>query len=188
MPKAGSQYRMEIVTMDSGTSVSAWTEDDIFTILEANVPWANRPATFRYGWGKTFATYHVTFEPNGDTGYENGLFSVDVFPTGKKCRIILQADTATVGSYTVITSSYRENTGWEKVTLADSVYNAVRINEYYGKVTTMGTTVYTSTIRRMSWWFVPSLGFCGKVTKDEVTLSGSSRTHYTRSQTLAEIL
>jgi hypothetical protein len=171
MPKAGSQYRMEIVTTDSGSSVNANIDNDIFIIVADNVPFAGRNA-YRYGWSNTFRQYYVTFEANGDTGYEiDG--GIDIYPTGTKGRTPLPTQ-----------EGYRENLGWEKITLAGVRYDAIRVTQHSVEGSSSGVK---RTINQ-TWWFIPSLGFPGKVVRNVVTDSYGSRSTYTRSQTLVEII
>jgi hypothetical protein len=189
MPLEGSQYRMDIVTTDSATTVETTTDKDIYKILESNVSWMGRDSVFLYGWGATFATYHVTFEPDGNTGYESGN-EIDIYPTGQKGRITQPTKTEDQGSNALVTTSYKENQGREKITLAGKTWNAIRI---FGKTVTVsasktdGSVLYSQTTAQ-TWWFVPELGFCAKTVRDLVMESGGNRSLNRRSQTLSEIL
>jgi hypothetical protein len=191
MPHAGAKFLMAIETTDSAWSVDRQSDADIFTVLEANVPWAGRNKTFRYGWGKTAATYHVTFEPNGDTGYESGFETVDIYPTGKVGRTSSPTEVNDSGPLHSKATGYRENLGREKITLGGVQYNAIKVIQHRVEVFTPAgsTQVASTTTTDMTWWFVTELGIAGKVTKDEVTVNEEGiRTHYTRSQTLSQIL
>lgn len=191
MPHTGAKFLMAIETVDSGWAVDRQTEADIFTVLEANVPWAGRASTFLYGWGKTAATYHVTFEPNGDTGYEIGFESVDIYPTGKIGRKNYPAEVRDSGPMHSVANTYRENLGREKITLGGITYDAIKVIQHRVEALTPAgsTRVAATTTTDMTWWFVTELGIAGKVTKDEVTVNDAGeKMHYTRSQTLSQIM
>jgi hypothetical protein len=191
MPKAGAQFKMAIVTTDSGWNVDTFNEIDIFKILQVNIPWAGRDSTYLYGWSNTSGQYHVTFEPNGDTGYENGFERVHLFPTGAVGRTTYQTQTETKGSMQSVKTGYIENVGREKLTLAGVEYNAIKIVERWVEVLTPqgSSEVAATNTTDQIWWFVPSLGFNAKTTRDIVTeTSAGERTHYSRSQTLSQIL
>jgi hypothetical protein len=190
MPAQGSQYRMGIVTTDSGAFVNTDTEEDIFYVLDANVPWAGRDSTFRYGWGKTMATYHVTFEPNGDTGYEIGTSTPDIYPTGAKGRTTYPTETDTYSGLQKVTTRYRENVGREKITLAGVTYNSIKVVEQKSEVTVAEgtTTIVSKTTTNQTWWFVTELGIAGKVVKTVLNENGPTKSTYFRSQTLTQIV
>jgi hypothetical protein len=190
MPVEGSQYRMGIVTTDSGFSVNTSTDEDIFYVIESNKSWAGRDSSFLYGWGKTSATYHVTFEPNGDTGYEIAWNTPDIYPTGSKRRVTYPTETENDGTYQTVTTRYRENVGREKITLAGVTYNSIKVVEHKSKVTVMAgaTTPISKTTTDQTWWYVTELGIAGKVTRTIVSEVGASRSTNFRSQTLTEIV
>ena len=191
MPTAGSQYRMAIVTTDSGRTVDTQHEDDILRIISTIIPWLGRDSTYLYGWSNTSRQYHVTFEPNGDTGYETGSGGIYIFPTGTVGRVTIPMETDSTGSMHTVTNAYKENLGREKIVLAGVEYNAIKIVEQRVEVQTpAGSSEISSTTTTVQvWWFVPTLGFNAKTVKDVTTeMSSGERTHYSRSQTLTQII
>jgi hypothetical protein len=184
MPSAGSKFRID--TKDSGSSIATNTDIDIFTIIQSNQSWMGRDSVFLYGWSKTFRQYHVTFEPNGDTGIETDS-GIDIYPTGAKGRKIFPTLTGTDGSH--IKTVYRENMGWEKITLADVMYDAIRIGGHSVEVEIASdSTVANKKTMDQTWWFIPALGFAGKTERNIVTEKAGSNTSTFRSLTLGEIL
>lgn len=192
MPRSGSQYLMEIETTDSINSVSANRSSDVFKIIQSNISWMGRDSAFLYGWGTTARQYHVTFESNGDTGYEtNGPEVIEIYPTGKIGRVNLPTKTENMGGgLTSVTTSYKENVGREKMTFDGKEYNTVKITSKTVKILAEAgqpTPLSTETTYQ-TWWYAPSLGFCAKVVRDLYIESDGVTTLNRRSQTLSKVL
>jgi hypothetical protein len=190
MPTAGSQFVMAIETTDSSAERNyTYQETDVFRIIEANVPWMGRDSTFRYGWSASSATYHVTFEPNGNTGYEaNG--GIEIYPTGTKVRQGEPTTNTDFGDFIVSDSNYKDNHGAVKIALAGVTYDAIKI---FGKTATVSIDktsgqVLSHLTTQQTWWFVPSLGFCAKTVREIISENGGLRTINRRSQTLSQII
>jgi hypothetical protein len=192
MPKAGARYKMAIATTDSNSVSNVTnTDEDIFIIHEVNVPWLGRDSTFLYGWSNSSATYHVTFEPNGNTGYEvNTAEGIDIYPTGVKTRMILPSDTLDYGELVYTKTGYRENQGKEKITLGGVTYDAIKVFGRTAEVTMQKSTnsLWQSTTTNQTWWFVPSFGFSAKTVREIIHVQDGAITLNRRSQTLAQVI
>jgi hypothetical protein len=196
LPAEGSSYRFHITTVDSSWSgntlvgADKFSENDIFSIIASNVPFGTREHTFRYGWSNTFAQYHVTFEPNGDTGYGTAPETLEIFPTGALGRRTIPTSEATMGFERSVTTGYYENFGFEKLTLAGKTYDAVKVLKHL--VTVVTPTNSTDVLRTVTSdqmiHFAPSLGFVVKSVKQTNDVTSSMRATQTRSQEMAEIL
>jgi hypothetical protein len=192
MPKAGAQFKMAIVTTDSSSSNNVTDNDqDILIIHEVNVPWKGRDSTFLYGWSNTSARYHVTFEPNGNTGYEvNTADGIEIYPTGTMTRQTDPADTMDYGDLVYTKTSYKENQGKTTISLGGVTYNAIKIFGQVAEVTTQKSTntILQSTTTNQTWWFVPSLGFNAMTVRDIIHEEDGERMLNRRTQTLIEVL
>jgi hypothetical protein len=192
MPKAGAQFKMAIATTDSNSSGSVTNDDvDIFIIHAVNVPWLGRDSTYRYGWSNTGATYHVSFEPNGNTGYEvNTAEGIEIYPTGTKTRMTVPTDTEDYGELVYTKTNYKEYQGKEKITLGGVTYDAIKVFGQVAEVTMQKSTgtLWQSTTTNQTWWFVPSLGFCAKTVRDIIHVQDGESSLNRRSQTLVKVI